>query len=136
MMWKEAAAAFGSFILVSLLSPSLVAQPAEHKKASTGDILYGDVPVGQLIESKGYLWVTSTDVLFKPHPASAQAPLFIDMAGVPPDMFAKVKAACTTEHFSMTAGCQAVVVRGRVGKIRIDDYDRPGIFATFIALQP
>jgi hypothetical protein len=133
---KQAVAAFGFFLLGSVPSPpSVVAQPAEHKKVYSGDILAGYVPVGQLIESEGYLWVSSTDVLFNAAVMSAQAPLIIDVAGVPPDMLAKVKAACTTERPSVTAGCQAVV-RGRVGKIRIDDYEHAGIFATFIAFQP
>ena len=63
-------------------------------------------------------------------PISARPPLFVDVSGVPIDMLAKVKTACTTERpRSLSGGCRAVV-RGRVGNR--GDRNRPGIFATFI----
>ena len=108
------------------------AQPNEYQKVYSGDILPGYVPVGQLIETDGYLWVASTGVFLNVDPISARPPLFVDVSGVPLDMLAKVRTACTAERPSLSGGCRAVV-RGRVGNR--GDRNRPGIFATFIALQ-
>jgi hypothetical protein len=111
------------------------AQPSEYKKVYSGDILPGYVSDGELIETDGYLWVSSTGVFLNVDPISARLPLFVDVGGVPLDMFAKVRMACTSESPSLTSGCRAVV-RGRVGKLRVGDRDRLGIFATFIVPQP
>ena len=108
------------------------AQPNEYQKVYSGDILPGYVPDGQLIETDGYLWVASTGVFLNVDPISARPPLFVDVSGVPLDMLAKVRTACTAERPSLSVGCRAVV-RGRVGNRC--DRNRPGIFATFIALQ-
>ena len=108
------------------------AQPNEYQKVYSGDILPGYVPVGQLIETDGYLWVASTGVFLNVDPISARPPLFVDVSGVPLDMLAKVRTACTAERPSLSGGCRAVV-RGRVGNR--GDCNRPGIFATYIALQ-
>ena len=110
------------------------AQQGEYKKVYSGDILPGYVSDGQLIETEGYLWVSSSGVFLNVDPISARLPLFVDVGGVPLDMFAKVRTACTSESPSLTGGCRAVV-RGRVGNRRVGDRDRPGIFATFIAPQ-
>jgi hypothetical protein len=134
-MRRQAHAGFAFFLAGSVLGLPLAAQPVEYKKVYSGDILPGYVPDGQLIETEGFLWVSSRGVQFNVDPVSARAPLIVDVAGVPPDMLAKVKAACTTERPSLTSGCRTVV-RGRVSKIRIDAYDRRAIFATFIAPEP
>ena len=134
-MRTKISAALALFVFGLALNLPLGAQPGEYKKVYSGDILPGYVPEGQLVETDGYLWVTSTGVLLNVDPISARWPLFVDVAGVPPDMLAKVKAACTSERPSLTAGCRAVV-RGRVGKRRVGNRDLPGIFATFIVPQP
>jgi hypothetical protein len=134
-MRRQAGAGFAFFVAGAVLGAPLVAQPVEHKKVYSGDILPGYVPEGQLIETEGFLWVSSRGVQLNVDPVSARAPLIVDVAGVPPDMLAKVKATCATEQPSLTSGCRAVV-RGRVGKIRLNDYDRRAIFATFIAPEP
>jgi hypothetical protein len=110
------------------------AQSSEYKKVYSGDILPGYVKVGELIETDGYLWVSSTGVFLNVAPMSARLPLFVDVSGLPVDMLAKVRSVCTSESPSMTGGCLAVV-RGRVGNRRVGDSERPGIFATFIAPQ-
>ena len=40
-------------------------------------------------------------------PISARFPLFVGVEGVPVDVFAKVRAACTSEDPSLTSGCRA-----------------------------
>ena len=109
------------------------AQPGEYRKVHSGDIVPGYVPDGQLIETDGYLWVSATGVFLNVDPISARPPLFVDASGVPLEMLAKIRAACTAERPSLSGGCR-VVVRGRVGNR--GDRNRPGIFATFIAVQP
>lgn len=127
--------AFALLVLGPGLSSPLLAQPSEYEKVYSGDIFPGYVPDGQWIETDGYLWVSSTGVFLNVDPISARPELFVDVAGVPPDMLAKVTTACASERPSLTAGCRAVV-RGRVGKRRDGDRDRPGIFAISIAAQP
>ena len=100
------------------------AQPTEYKKVYSGDILPGYVPDGQLIETEGYLWVSPTGVFLNVAPMSARPELFVDVDGVPLDMFAKVRMACTSEGPSLTGGCR-VLVRGRVGNPRVGDRDGP-----------
>jgi len=131
-MQREAGAAIVLFLLGAMLGSPLAAQDVEHKKVNARDILPGYVPDGQLIETQGYLWVSATGVFFNVNAVSAMAPLVIDVTEVPADILAKVKSDCASEQPRLTGGCQAVV-RGRVGKMRLGDYDRRGIFATWIA---
>jgi hypothetical protein len=135
MQRKAGAAAFALVLLGAVLGSPLAAQIVEYKKVYSGDILPGYVPEGQLIETEGYLWVSSNGVFFNVAALSARWPLIIDVTEVPADMLAKVKSGCASERPSFTSGCQAVV-RGRVGKIRDGGGDRRGIFATSIAPQP
>jgi hypothetical protein len=115
------------------LWPSMArAQTSQHRKVASGDIVSGQVPDGQIVETEGYLWVSGTGVFLNVAATSDQPPLFVDVVGVPLDMLAKVKAACLAERPSPTAGCQAVV-RGRVGNR--GNRNVRGIFATYIAPQ-
>ena len=111
------------------------AQPGEYEKVYSGDIFPGYVSDGKLIETDGYLWVSSNGVFLNVDPISARPPLFVDVEGVPVDMFAKVRVTCVSERPSLTGGCR-VLVRGRVGNRRVGDHDTRGIFANFIVTQP
>ena len=125
-------AALALCLLAALTSP-LGAQGIEPRKVYAGDIMLGYVLEGELVETDGYLWVSSTEVLLNVAALSARAPLFIDVGGISDEAVNKIKAACSAEHPSQAAGCQAVV-RGHVAKWHFKGQDRPGIFAISIEI--
>ena len=133
-MLRTLGVTFPLFALGVMLGSPLTGQPREYKKVAIGEIMEGHVPDGELIETTGYLWVSSTGVFLNVNPPSARWPLFIDVVNVPLDMFAKVQTACTSERPSLDAGCQAVV-HGRAGRA-IERDGRRAIFASSIAQLP
>lgn len=100
-------------LTVVLLSGLLeLAEAAEYRPTFCGDIIMGYVPLGERVETEGWLWSFKDEIFLKPNQPSAMAPLTIDVGTLSAETVARIKAECTANYIATSAGCPAIV-RGR-----------------------
>jgi hypothetical protein len=114
-MPTTSSAHFAAATTLIMLSSGLLelAEAAEYKPTFCGDIIMGYVPLGQRLETEGWLWSFEDEIFLKPNQPSAMPPLAIDVGSLSGETVARIKADCTANYIGTSAGCPATV-RGRV----------------------
>jgi hypothetical protein len=119
-------------LMVVLLSGLLeFAGAAEYRPIFCGDIIMGYVPLGERLETEGWLWSFEDKIFLKPNQPSAMAPLTIDVGKLSGETVARIKVDCTANDIGTSAGC-AAVVRGRYVLV----VGKRGLVAEEIRFQP
>ena len=103
----------------------------EYRPTFCGDIIMGYVPLGERVETEGWLWSFKDEIFLKPNQPSAMAPLTIDMGTLSAETVARIKANCTANYIGTSAGCPAIVRGTHVLAV-----GRRGLLAEEIRFQP